>query len=129
MLAMSLILLLQGGPEPVQPPMPAVSHLNISQLPVPHGPVPRGNPANWIQSSDYPATALGNGEGGTTVFTLSVDATGGVTDCHVVASSGSAALDQATCDLIRARAVFFPAADRAHKPVAGLYTNKMHWQR
>ena len=132
MLSLGLILLQQAVPTP-PPPAPPVAPISIVSPPVmaaetlPRGPAPKDPPHGWIQTGDYPPLAVKNGESGTTRFTLSVDAKGTVTNCVVVSTSGSAALDRTTCDLIRARAKFNPALDGAGKPVAGSYTNQTRW--
>jgi protein TonB len=131
MLAGMLIVLQQAAiAHPAAPPPP----IAISPAPVitpaetlPRGPMPKNGPSGWIQTSDYPAMAVKNGRSGTTRFMVSVDAKGAITNCVVVSTSGSAALDRATCDLIRARATFNPALDNAGKPVSGSYTNQTRW--
>jgi len=101
------------------------------QLPLlgyaPHPPVPR-NSYRWITAMDYPAAALKNKDMGVTGFTLDVDGEGRVSVCRVNLSSGSAVLDQTTCNLLKQRARFSPATDAAGKPVAGHYSARIRWE-
>lgn len=90
-------------------------------------PQPRGNPGYWVSDEDYPAAAMWERQSGTVGMRLDISAEGEPTGCAVTASSRSAVLDKATCDLLRARAHFFPARDAAGKPVAGSYDLKFSW--
>ncbi|WP_052023616.1 energy transducer TonB [Caenibius tardaugens] len=78
--------------------------------------------------NDYPSQAMRNGETGTVRFLLHVDASGGVSNCAVTRSSGVAALDAVTCDVVSRRARFHPARDRLGRPVSGTYANAIRWQ-
>jgi periplasmic protein TonB len=65
--------------------------------------------ANLLERNKrYPAAAQQRGERGVTEISFSVDRQGRVMSSHIVRSSGSAALDQATLDLVR-RVQPFPA--------------------
>jgi len=130
MLALGLILLQQAVATPpalTAPPAPLLPPPQSAVETLPRGPRPRNGPAGWIQPGDYPALAVKNGESGTAGFTLTIDAKGKVTSCVIMATSGSAALDRATCDLLSARAAFDPALDGAGKPVASRYSNRTRW--
>jgi protein TonB len=60
---------------------------------------------------DYPAEALrANAQGATSVL-LSIGVDGRVANCTVAGSSGSPALDAATCRILRARTRYLPARD------------------
>ena len=89
---------------------------------------PRGNPANWIKTSDYRTSWIRRGYEGMARFTLAISASGKVTDCTVTGSTGHAALDRATCQLISSRAVFTPAKDASGANVAGSYSNVVNWR-
>lgn len=80
-----------------------------------------------IGADDYPATALFAEETGISGFILSVRADGRPNGCRIVASSGSAALDTATCDLLERRARFAPAT-KAGVAVAGEYRSRVRWE-
>lgn len=89
---------------------------------------PRGNPSNWITTADYRSTWIRRELTGTARFTLQIDASGKVSDCRITGSTGHAALDQATCRLIEARAVFDPAKGTDGSVTAGTYSSSVNWQ-
>ena len=62
--------------------------------------MPATDPAEhlWFTDSDYPSDALRAGEQGDVIARMDVSATGTVTKCAVVGSSGSNSLDSATCN-------------------------------
>ncbi|HYD14095.1 MAG TPA: energy transducer TonB [Allosphingosinicella sp.] len=63
----------------------------------------------YFSVDDYPASALRARAEGTTEVLLTVNPDGRVSGCVVSESSGSAALDMATCRILRSRARYFPA--------------------
>lgn len=77
--------------------------------------------------SDYPPEALKQHVQGITDFRLHINASGRVDKCDVERSSGSAALDQATCRVIMRRSRFRPAVDNAGSPMDSIYTGMIHW--
>ncbi|WP_310533368.1 energy transducer TonB [Novosphingobium sp.] len=77
--------------------------------------------------SDYPASALRERITGTVRFRAIVDTVGRVSECIIVQSAGSPALDEATCRLVRERARFTPALNTRGKPVQGTYQNAVRW--
>ena len=81
-----------------------------------------------VGDMDYPASALRAGEEGVVDYEIGVGADGRVTDCRIVASSGSAILDSATCRAIRARARFAPARDSAGRPTADRLRGRVGWR-
>ena len=89
---------------------------------------PRRALASYFGGDDYPASALSRREEGTTRFRLDVGADGRVSDCRVIATSGSAALDGATCRILRSRARFTPARGRNGRPVADQHVGGIDWQ-
>lgn len=121
----------QVTPTPVSstpsPVLSAPMRLPNGQVASPHGPLPRGNPGNWVTNKDYPLEALRAGVSGVTAFGLSIDATGKPTECKIVSSSGSEQLDQTTCRLMMERAVFRPATDANGKPVTGSWSSRFRW--
>ena len=92
-----------------------------------HAPIPVNDPARWIGTGDYPPAALAKGESGITDFALNIDAQGRVAACGITASSGSSALDQASCELVARRARFIPAVDMAGVKIAGRYASRIKW--
>lgn len=81
----------------------------------------------FFSSDDYPATARRNGQSGIVSFSLAIDRDGRVTRCTVTTSSGSAALDHATCTIIQRRARFTPARDARGKAVEDFTTGRIRW--
>jgi periplasmic protein TonB len=105
-------------PAPVAPPPPRIQ---------PKQPSPKGNPANWATTNDYPTRALREEREGTTSFRVSVGPDGRVTGCSVTSSSGSPDLDDATCANVTRRARFNPATDGEGQPTNGSYSNRVRW--
>jgi protein TonB len=102
---------------PPAPPLPPA--------PPPPPPAPRVEPAKakaslqgLISGDDYPDSAKRNNETGTVRVRLQIGANGRVTGCSVASSSGSPALDSATCRLLQSRARFTPAHDSSGNAVA-----------
>ena len=89
---------------------------------------PVGSPAAWISSSDYPISALRAAAEGLVRVRLDVNTGGQVAGCTVLQSSGTEALDTATCSLLSARATFFPGSDKKGRPIASTYTSTVRWQ-
>jgi protein TonB len=81
-----------------------------------------------ISNDDYPASALRAEEEGTTGFRLSIGANGRVTNCQITSSSGSSALDSATCRLLTSRARFTPARDSTGSPTTDTHTARIVWR-
>jgi periplasmic protein TonB len=115
------------------PPMPVVVAVPV---PPPPPAAPRvsqaaglkGNPGQFFGADNYPPSALRAGEAGRVVASLTVGVDGRVTDCVVSTSSGSSALDQATCRIARSRVRFSPAKDDNGAPIASKYTLPVRWQ-
>jgi protein TonB len=105
-------------PAPVAPPPPKFQ---------PKPAAPKGNPANWATTNDYPSRALREEREGTTGFRVSVGADGRVTSCTITSSSGSPDLDEATCSNVTRRARFNPAMDGEGQPTTGSYSNRVRW--
>jgi TonB family protein len=82
---------------------------------------------SYFQMSDYPAAAALRAEVGTVGFTLDVDSSGRVAACHVTASSGSQALDDATCQILVTRAQFTPARDGNGAVTPDHISNRVTW--
>ena len=120
------------------PPPPVVIRPPVITPPPPPAPPPppprieparaRTNLASYVSNDDYPASALRNEEEGTTRFRLTVGTNGRVTDCTVTSSSGSPALDSATCRIMRARARFTPARDSSGNPTSDTYSSSITWR-
>jgi periplasmic protein TonB len=105
-------------PAPVAPPPPRFQ---------PKSAAPKGNPANWATTNDYPSRALREDRAGTTGFRVTVGPDGRVTSCSVTSSSGHPDLDEATCSNVTRRARFTPASDGEGQPTSGSYSNRIRW--
>jgi protein TonB len=129
---------LPSPPPPVQtvPPLPPAPPPPITP-PAPPAPPPapvrvqparaRSNLASYFSDADYPASAQRNEEQGTTAVSLSIGPDGRVTGCTVTASSGSATLDAATCNILRRRARFTPATDSTGAATGDTTTTRIRW--
>jgi protein TonB len=87
----------------------------------------RANLASYVSDADYPASAIRAEQQGTTGFRLTVGTDGRVTGCDVTSSSGSPALDQATCRIMRSRARFTPARDDHGNPTTDAVSSRIRW--
>ncbi len=88
----------------------------------------RANLPSLVSDSDYPASALRNEEQGTTGFRLTIGTDGRVTNCVVTSSSGSSALDTATCRIMRSRARFTPARNNLGEPTTDTHNARITWR-
>jgi periplasmic protein TonB len=119
-----------------QPPPPVPPPPTPAPPPPPPPPPPKkveparakGNLAALVSDADYPASALRGGEQGATGFRLEVGANGRVTNCTVTSSSGSSALDSATCRIMRSRARFTPARDSNGQPTSDSVSSRIVWR-
>ena len=88
--------------------------------------------ARWlsgsIRDSDYPRAAIEARKSGTVGLRFVVAPSGRVSQCTVTRSSGSAALDETTCRLIRARFRYRPARDYTGRPVAETIRGEHEWE-
>lgn len=84
------------------------------------------NASNWVTDADYPLSALRDRIEGTVRFRVSINHTGSVRECWITSSSGSTALDLATCELVSKRAQFEPAM-KSGAPVEGSWSGAVRW--
>jgi protein TonB len=105
-------------PPPPPPPQPVKSQSARA----------KSNLAGYVSDADYPSDAIRREEQGTTRFRLAVGPDGRVSDCMVTGSSGSAALDLATCRLMKSRARFAPARDSTGNAVADAVSSAINWR-
>ncbi|MBX7526196.1 energy transducer TonB [Qipengyuania vesicularis] len=89
---------------------------------------PRNDPGAWLRDSDYRPTWVRREYTGVARFRLDISATGQVTGCRILGSTGHTDLDEATCKLVQRRAKFQPARGGNGEPVAGSYTSSVRWQ-
>ena len=115
-------------PPPAAPVVPIIAPpAPVAPRVQPKQPTPKGNPANWATTNDYPTRALREEREGTTSFRVTVGPDGRVTGCSVTSSSGSPDLDDATCQNVTRRARFNPATDGEGQPTSGSYSNRVRW--
>ena len=118
-------------PPPVPPPPIIAPPAPVAAPPPPRfqpkTATPKGNPANWATTNDYPSRALREEREGTTGFRVTVGPDGRVTSCDITSSSGSPDLDDATCANVTRRARFNPATDGEGQPTSGSYSNRVRW--
>ena len=88
----------------------------------------RANLASYVVGNDYPRSAWQAGEQGTVRFRLEVGPDGRVANCQVTGSSGSVALDEATCQIMRSRARFTPARDGKGNATADVFSSSITWR-
>lgn len=81
-----------------------------------------------IGMDDYPASALRAEEEGSVSVEFTAAASGRVEDVRVISSSGSAALDEATCRLIERRFRYEPARDSNGDPVPQRVAQTVRWE-
>ena len=106
-------------PTPTPTPSPGMA---------PRAARPRGNPALWVSTSDYPTAGLRGELEGLVRVQLNIGADGKPTGCTVTASSGHDVLDEATCAKLLRRARFDPASDHTGAKVAGTWNTAVRWQ-
>jgi TonB family protein len=83
--------------------------------------------ATYFSADDYPPSAVRGNEQGTASIVMAIAADGRVTNCALSQSSGSPALDAATCRIMRERARFQPARDEAGNAVPGRMAGSITW--
>jgi protein TonB len=123
-------------PDPPPPPTGTFGKAETPPLPPtpPPPPPPKFEPAqahanlgSYVSDADYPDAALRSEEQGTTRFRLLVGRDGKVSDCIVTGSSGSSALDAATCRLMKSRARFTPARDASGNATTDSVASAIRW--
>jgi TonB family protein len=81
------------------------------------------DPASWFSADDYPTEALASNAEGTVEYEVGIDPGGRPNSCKVTISSGNAALDQATCATVMAKARFRPPEGSDTK-----FRSKVSWR-
>ena len=88
---------------------------------------PEGSLPRLFSTDDYPSEALRNNESGTVGALVWVEITGRISTCAIIESSGSTALEQTTCDILKRRSRFAPAKDAAGKAVRAPMFTRIRW--
>jgi len=79
------------------------------------------------RTEDYPASARRANEEGRAEFRVIIGPDGRVSDCFIMRSSGSAALDEATCNVMYIRARYRPARDADGNPTIDADSGSIRW--
>lgn len=108
-------------PSPAEAATPKQKRLPVTATPT-------GEPGQWVRDDDYPTAAMADGIEGISGFRLDINTEGRPTACTITTSSGSDVLDEATCNLLVARARFTTARDRKGRPVPDTFTSRIVWR-
>jgi periplasmic protein TonB len=108
------------APPPPPPPPPPIQKIPARA---------KGDLRSLFSSDDYPESSLRAQEQGTVKVSFTVGPNGRVSGCSVIQSSGSSALDAATCRIITSRARFTPATDTSGAAVSDTQMSPpIRWQ-
>jgi TonB family protein len=112
---------------PARPPAPAISCAGVGDGG--SGPMVAEPcmPDQWVPDGAYPPAALALGQSGTVGYRLLVDIRGRAESCDIIESSGHAALDRGTCDLVMRRARFLPARGVDGAPMPWSFRGSVKW--
>lgn len=114
--------------SPLAPLLLALAASAQVQSAPPSAPRPPDFPASvWFSNDDYPAAALRAEEEGRATYRIEIGADGRVSGCAITGSSGSAALDAATCRILRSRGRFNPARDSRGHPAPDARDGWIDW--
>jgi TonB family protein len=83
--------------------------------------------ASYVSWRDYPREAIRRREQGRVAFELIVGTDGRVSECRILESSGSAALDGRTCQIMRERPSFPPPRDAAGQLATDTVRGAIFW--
>jgi len=108
-----------------QAPSTVVNAVPVVRVVTP--PRPRLPAQSYFSRDDYPAAAIGTGAKGRVSVMLGLNVQGRITSCNVLRSSGSSALDMATCNILHRRASFTPAMDSNGNPIASYIAQAVDW--
>ena len=89
---------------------------------------PQTSQERWFSAETYPAEARRRREQGRVVSFIAISGDGRVSDCKVIDSSRSEALDAATCPGFIKRSSWKPARDAQGQPVASHQVMVVNWQ-
>lgn len=87
----------------------------------------KGDPTAWISVDDYPPSSLRAEEEGTATVRYTVNAQGRIGGCSVTKSSGSSALDRATCAALTRRGRYSPALGTDGNPITSEHEFSYAW--
>ncbi len=84
-------------------------------------------PSTWLQSQDYPKSALYTGKSASIQFRLMIDKSGLPSACKVQSATQSPDFTDLTCKLLMKRVRFAPALDARGQPVESYFTDTVNW--
>ena len=116
-----LLFAVQSGPAASRAPVPPAG--TTTSPPQTDWP-----PYGLFTSDDYPAGALRGEHQGLVLYRLEIGTDGRVSNCAIRSSSGSQALDLATCRILRNRTRFTPARDSEGNPVPDMRDGEIMWR-
>lgn len=118
-------------PYPDVPPPIAIERAPDSDFRnrYPREPRVKNNREARITQADYPISSWQNDEEGRVRYRIDIDADGNATDCSIIETSGSTALDAKTCEVVVARTEFTPAMEDKDTPIAGSLTRSYSWRK
>lgn len=90
-------------------------------------PQPGSVQSTWVTADDYPREALSARQEGRVGMIWKIEKDGRVEDCRVVESSGSAALDTKSCELLRRRGNYIPSKDDQGHPRVSWDRRDIQW--
>jgi TonB family protein len=88
---------------------------------------PRAPLASLVSGDDFPAEVRDRARAPVARFRLAIAPDGAVVGCEPLRGRGTAAVDDATCALMRSRARFNPARDANGNPAADSYRGHISW--
>ena len=100
----------------------------LSATLVPAPPPPDAWASYLFSDDDYPAAALRAEEQGRADFRVTIGADGRVSECAITGSSGSNALDNATCRIMRSRGRFARPRDSEGRFVSDSRSGTITWR-
>jgi outer membrane biosynthesis protein TonB len=90
-------------------------------------PAPKGSPATWVTSADYPSEMLRRRQQAYVHFRLLIDEKGVPTNCVVQSIIGQSEAGKLICEAVQKRAKFEPARNALKQPVASYYVGAVRW--
>ena len=123
--------LLFGGVSVDQaaPPAPPIPRLiSVTMVGKARRAQPTASLLQLFSADDYPVEALRKEEQGTVTARMNIGLTGKLESCSIEQSSGSAALDSTTCNILTQGAEFIPALDEHGKPKTDSYLQRVSWR-
>lgn len=111
-------------PEPAYPAISSPPPRAVETVP------PRsatGDLQGLFHAADYPVAAIERREQGSVTVRLTVGVMGRVRACDIASSSGSRALDNASCQILLSRASFTPARDGSGNLTTDTVRQEIRW--